>query len=100
MSTILFQRVLPIKGANLVATLVSITAVASDEVSLPRMSGTSGRVVQLRRPGDAAVTVAQTLSGSASAVGCTITGASRVGQEVLLVSMHNDPIPAPTGDGA
>ena len=93
MSTILYQRVLPIKDGNLVATVVQATAL-SDTVTLPRMSGTAGKVAQLRRPGDAALTVSQT---NATAVAVTFTS---IGQEILLVSHHLAPIPAPTGDGA
>lgn len=93
MSTILYQRVLPINGGNLVCTIVQSTALA-DTVTLPRMSGTAGKVAQLRRPGDAALTVSQT---DATAVSITFTS---VGQEILLVSHHLAPIPAPTGDGA
>lgn len=93
MSTILFQRFLPIKDGNLVATLVQSTAL-SDTVTLPRMSGTAGKVAQLRRPGDSAITVSQS-----SATAVTLTFAT-VGQEALLVSHHLSPIPAPTGDGA
>jgi len=92
MATINSQRVLPISGANLVVTIVRLTA-ASDSVSLPRMSSTSGKVAQLLRIGGSAVTVSQT-----SVTAVTLTGTE--GQEILLVSHHKDPIPAPTGDGA
>lgn len=97
MSTIVSQRVLPIKGGNLVATLVTLTA-ASDSVTLPRMRGTSNQVVQLIRPGDSSVTVSQSgVSGEEHTV-VNLTGT--VGNQVLLVSNHGDPIPNPTGAGA
>lgn len=92
--TIVYQRVLPIKDGNLVATLVRSISNAADTVTLPRMNGTSGQVAQLRRPGDPSITVSQ---GSATSV--TLTFAAE-GVEILLVSNHKDPIPAPTGDGA
>ena len=79
-------------GANLVATVVKLTS-TSDSVALPRMKGTSNRVVQLRRPGDSAVTVTQSDA-------TTVSLAGSVGNEVLLVSFSDDPIPNPVGDGA
>ena len=92
MSTITAQKVLPILGANLVATFITLTA-NSDSVTLPRMRSTSGQVVQLVRPGDSAATVTQT-----SATAVTLTGTS--GQSIMLISNHDDPIPNPVGDGA
>jgi len=84
--------VLPIKDANLVATIVKLTA-NSDTVTLPRMSSTANKVAQLRRIGDPAVTVTQS-----SITAVTLAGVE--GDEILLVSLHKTPIPAPTGDGA
>lgn len=92
MSTITAQRVLPITAANLVATFVTLTA-TSDSVTLPRMRSTSSQVVQLVRPGDTAITVTQT-----SATAVTLVGT--IGQSILLISNHDDPIPNPVGDGA
>lgn len=92
MSTIISQRLLPINDGNLVSTIVKLTA-NSDTVTLPRMASTANKVAQLRRIGDPAVTVSQT---NITAVALTGT----VGDEILLVSLHNSPIPAPTGDGA
>jgi len=92
MSTIISQRLLPITNANLVATVVKLTA-NSDSVTLPRMSSTANKVAQLRRVGDPAVTVTQS-----SATAVTLAGVQ--GDEILLVSLHQTPIPGPTGDGA
>lgn len=92
MSSIVSQEVLFIGDSNLVATVVKLTA-NSDSVTLPRMLSTSNNVVQLRRPGDSSVTVSQT-----SATAVTLTGTS--GNEILLISHSDDPIPNPTGDGA
>lgn len=95
-ATIITQSYYSIKAglnANLMVTLCSMNA-ATDTISLPRMSGTSGKVAQLLRPGDSAVTVTQ---GSATDV--TLSNGV-LGRLVLLVSFHDDPIPSPKGDGA
>ena len=92
MATILSQKVQPIGGQNVVATLVELTA-NSDSVTLPRMAATSNTVAQLVRPNDTAATVSQSDVTTVS-----ITGVS--GNQVLLVSLHDDPIPNPTGAGA
>ena len=83
---------LPGLGRTLVVTTVKLN-LTTDTVTLPRMAATTNSVVQLRRPGDTSVTVSQT---SASVV--TLTGS--IGQSALLVSIHDDPIPSPVGDGA
>lgn len=92
MSTIISQEYITTGSGNLVVSLVKLTA-TSDSVTLPRMVGTSNRVVQLRRPGDVEVTVTQSTATS-------VTLAGSVGNEVLLVSFSDSPIPSPVGDGA
>lgn len=71
--------------SSVVASVVRLTA-ASDTVTLPSMKASSNCVVQLRRPNDPLVTVSQSNSTSVSLTG-------EVGDEVLLVSFHHDPIP-------
>lgn len=71
--------------ATVVSTVVRMSA-ATASFSLPNMLAASNSVVQLRRPGDAAVTVTQDDINSV-----TITG-SAAGTEVLLVSLSNDPV--------
>jgi hypothetical protein len=92
MATILSQKVQPVGGYNVVTTLVELTA-NSDSVTLPRMAATSGKVAQLTRPGDTAATISQT-----NVTDVAITGVS--GNQVLLVSLSDDPIPNPAGAGA
>lgn len=89
MASIISQHLLPVTGlgANLVSTLVKLTAV-SDSVTLPRMRQSANSVVQLRRPGDASVTVSQS-----DFTAVTLTG--NVGDQALLVSFHDDPIVSP-----
>jgi hypothetical protein len=74
------------RGESAVVATVVKLASATDSFDLPRMAAASNSVSQLRRPGDAAITVSQTDVNTVS-----ITGGS-AGQEVLLVSLHNDPI--------
>ena len=90
MASIVTQQVLPVTAiaANLVATKIKLTS-AADSVTLPRMRQSTNSVVQLRRPGDATVTVSQS-----SFTNVNLTGS--VGDEILLVSFHDDPIPNPT----
>jgi hypothetical protein len=87
MSVIVQQNVHPFTPYNLVASVVKLTA-ASDTVVLPRMRASSNSVVQLRRPGDSLVTVSQTDFTTVSLTGT-------VGQEILLISISDDPITNP-----
>jgi hypothetical protein len=89
MSTILAQSVTRLNKPNshVVLTVVKLTA-ASDSVDLPRMSSTTGAVAQIRRVGDPAVTVSQSDIDTVSLTGT-------VGDEILLVSHSNSPIPNP-----
>ena len=73
------------RDQSVVTTLVRLVS-ASDAFDLPQMIANSNSVVQLRRPGDAAVTVTQDDTRQV-----TITGGV-ADQEVQLVSLHNDPI--------
>ena len=70
---------------GILATVVRLDGPA-ETVELPNMAATSNSAVQLRRPGDGAVTVTQTDINTIS-----ITGGS-AGQEVLIISSHGDPI--------
>lgn len=69
------------------ATTVRLTA-ASDTVELPNMAASSNCVVQLRRPQDPLVTVTQSDLDTVAVTGV-------IGDEVLLVSFHSDPVPEP-----
>jgi len=73
--------------SSVAATVVKLTAV-SDSVELPSMAASSNCVVQLRRPGDPKVVVSQT---DLNTVGVT----GKIGDEILLVSLHTDPVPEP-----
>ena len=70
---------------TVLSTVVRLTG-ASDTVELPNMAASSNSAAQLRRPGDSAVTVSQSDINSVSVTGGT------AGQEVLIVSLHQDPI--------
>jgi hypothetical protein len=87
MSVIVKQLVHLHTPHNIVSTVVKLTA-AADTVELPRMRADSNSVVQLRRPGDLVVTVSQSDF-------TTVTLTGNVGQEVLLVSLSDDPIANP-----
>jgi len=92
MATINHQRVCPIPSANLVITVLTLTA-ASDSVDLPWMKASSNAAVQLLRPSDSAITIAH--DGTNPRNRLTLTGTS--GQEVLIVSFHDDPLPNNVG---
>jgi hypothetical protein len=87
MASFVSQHNMAIRNGNqsIVATVVKLAS-ASDSFDLPNMAAASNSVVQLRRPGDSAVTVSQSDINTVS-----ISGGS-AGQDVLLVSSHNDPI--------
>lgn len=68
-----------------VGTTVVKLVTASDTVELPNMSAATNSVVQLRRPGDPSVTVSQSDVNTASLTG-------NAGDEVLIISMHGDPV--------
>jgi hypothetical protein len=75
------------RGAHaVVATVVKLEGSGSESFDLPNMTAASNAVVQLRRPGDTAVTVSQSDTNTVA-----ISGGS-AGQEVLLISSHNDPV--------
>ena len=93
MSIILSQQPLDFGDRIYMATVIKLTA-ASDSVTLPRMLSTSGNVVQVRRPGEKVFTAVT----QSNATTVTVTGS--VGQESMLISEHDNPIPNPTGDGA
>jgi hypothetical protein len=69
--------------SSVTATVVQLTA-ASDTLEVARMQAESNCVIQLRRPGDPEVTVSQTDIDTVA-----LTGS--VGQEVLIVTLHDDP---------
>jgi hypothetical protein len=87
MASFVSQSFLTVRNGeqSVVATVVTLAS-ASDSFDLPNMAASSNSVVQLRRPGDSAVTVSQSDINTVS-----ITGGSP-GQAVLLVSSHADPI--------
>ena len=84
-----------LKGLFNICTSVVIAENGTDTVTLPRMSSTSGCVAQVQRPGDSTVTVTQS-----SATLVTLTNATGARVAVVLVSIHDCPIPNPVGDGA
>ena len=90
MSNFISQHVFNAKGLNLVATVVKLV-VRSDTVELPRMSSTAGKVAQVRRSGDPKIVISQTDAD-------TVTLTGNVGDEVLLLSLSDEPIPNPHGD--
>ncbi len=89
MSVIVSQKHQTIRRgqSSVVASVVRLTS-NSDSVELPNMQSTNNCAVQLRRPGDPLVTVSQS---DIDTVALTGTG----GDEVLIVSLHVDPIPEP-----
>ena len=86
MSHIISQNENPVKRGSLsiVTTVVKLTG-ATYALSIPNCTASANSVVQLRRPGDAAVTVTQDDINSV-----TITGGVS-GNEVMLVSLSDDP---------
>lgn len=80
------QSVVVRRGETSVLATVVRLASSSDTVELPNMAASSNSAAQLRRPGDAAVTVSQ------SDVNSVTVSSGKAGQEVLIVSLHNDPI--------
>lgn len=99
MSQIVAQKYSRVPGGSHgfynVVTSIVVVEKGSDSVTLPRMAKTSGCVAQLSRPGDSSVTVSQS---TATVVNLTNNNADRV--TVMLVSLSNDPVPNPVGDGA
>ena len=80
------QEVCPIRGGNLVATLVQLVS-ASDTVDVPSMisNATVASCVQLRRVGDAAATVTQTDYNTVTIVGTA-------GNMCMIISLSDRPI--------
>lgn len=93
MSIILSQQRLDFGPRVYLATVIKLVA-ASDTVTLPRMLSTSGNVVQVRRPGEEVLSAVT----QSSAIAVSVTG--KTGNEYMLISEHDNPIPNPTGDGA
>ncbi len=89
MSIFIAQRAHTVRRGNssLLTTVVRLTS-KSDSVELPNMSAASNTVVQLRRPNDPNVEVSQTDIDTVALTG-------NVGDEILLVSLHQDPMPEP-----
>lgn len=86
MSNFISQTVHTVRrgSSSIVATVVKLTS-ASDTVELPQMAAATNSAVQLRRPGDSSITVSQSDINDV-----TLTG--NIGDEVLIVSLHGDPI--------
>lgn len=74
-------------NSSVLTTVVKLTR-ASDTVELPNMIAAANSVVQLRRHGDPKTVVSQTDIDTVSVTG-------NAGDEILLVSLHSDPIPEP-----
>ncbi len=72
------------RGQSSVTVTVAVLVAASDTLEVARMQAASNCVVQLRRPGDPEVTVSQTDIDTVA-----LTGSP--GQEVLIVTLHDDP---------
>jgi hypothetical protein len=86
MSLLLNQRIETVRhGQSSVATTVVKLTAQSDTVELPQMAAAANSVVQLRRVGDSIATISQTDINTVSVTG-------KIGQEVLLVSLHDDPV--------
>lgn len=85
MSTVKSQQSQSVKRgeSSVTVSVIKLTAV-SDTLEVARMQATSNCAIQLRRPGDPEVTVSQTDIDTVA-----ITGG--VGQEVLIVTLHDDP---------
>jgi hypothetical protein len=94
MSNIVSQQVLSAVTSNVVATVVKLVT-ASDTVTLPRMLADAGKVVQVRRSGDPKIVIAQNVNDLSLV---NLTG--RVGDEILLLSHSDAPVPTPDGAGA
>lgn len=75
-------------GSVIAVTVVQLVG-ASDTVELPNMANSENCVVQLRRPGDPDVVVTQSDIDTVAITGGVIDG------RILLVSLHDDPIPEP-----
>lgn len=87
MSQILSQKIQSVRrgSSSVAATVVKLTT-RSDSVEVPRMAATANTAAQLRRPGDNVVTVSITDIDTVALTG-------NVGDEVLLVTLHDDPVP-------
>lgn len=83
-------------GINIVST-VAVVENGTDTVVLPRMSKSSGPCAAIVvRPGDStSVTLTQT-----NITTVTLSNTSGARQSIMIVSLHDDPIPNPVGDGA
>lgn len=89
MAQIVSQQIQTVRrgSSSVAATVVRLTA-RSDSVEVPNLSANSNTAVQLRRPKDPLVTVSITDLDTVALTG-------QVGQEILLITLHNDPIPRP-----
>ena len=89
MSQIISQKFQTVRrGSSSVAVTVVRLTSASDSAEVPNMAAASNCAVQLRRTGDPIAAVSQS---DIDTVGLT---GSR-GDEILLVTLHTDPIPEP-----
>lgn len=87
MSRIVSQEINTVRhGESAVCATVVKLDNAADTVKLPDMAAASNCVVQLRRPNDVLVTVTQDDVDDVS----LDNGAA--GNEVLIISLHNDPV--------
>ena len=69
--------------SSVTVTVVQLTT-KSDSLEVARMQASANCAIQLRRPGDPEVTVSQTDID-------TVAFTGSVGQEVLIVTLHDDP---------
>ena len=72
------------RGQSSVTVSVVQLSTAVDSLEVARMQAASNCAIQLRRPGDPEVTVSQTDIDTVALTGT-------VGQEVLIVTLHDDP---------
>lgn len=89
MARIITQKFQTVRNgsSSVTATVVKLTS-ASDTVDVPNMQSTANCVVQLRRPGDPLVTISQSDINTVALTG-------NIGEEVLIVTLHDDPMPQP-----
>ena len=89
MSILLSQQIQTIRrgGSSVAATVVVLTA-GSDSVEVPTLAANANTAIQLRRPKDPLVTVSITDIDTVALTG-------NIGDEILLITLHDDPIPEP-----
>jgi hypothetical protein len=90
MSTFVSQHIESVRRGESALALTTVRlSGASDTVELPDLANTSNTVVQLRRPGDIKVDI------SISDIDTVAITNGQRDKEILLVSLHNDPVPQP-----